>query len=130
MSRQLSNHELREKIAGRFVKVFDDGLKLTPAEVSRRLQYANPSTVQAIRKGKALPDFTRLVAHRNDLRDRHGRAINLNWLLTGEGVPFLAEKSKSNNKEKSPIIDDIIIQVSKMTSCQRTALLKFLAEIG
>jgi hypothetical protein len=132
MSRtQRSHPEIRKKIAKRFVKAFEVGMGLTTAEISRRLGYANPTTVQAIKRGDALPDFARIALHCEQLRDRRGGTLNLHWLITGEGVPFFKGASDARlPRQESAVDDDIIILMSSMSARQKSALTRFLAEIG
>ncbi|MBR8094979.1 hypothetical protein KDX09_37215 [Burkholderia cenocepacia] len=132
MTRKQSLHpEIKEKIAARFAKAFEVGMGLTPAEISRRLGYANQTTIQAIKRGKALPDFARLALYRDQLCDRNGGALNLHWLITGEGKPFIkAVAEVGEARKKTSVDDDIIILISSMNRKQKAALTKFLIEIA
>jgi hypothetical protein len=115
-------------IAKRFFSAVDDHLGFTPAELSRRLGYSNPSTIQAIKKRTALPDFARLSVHKGALRDGKGRMLNLHWVITGDGAPLLKSGAKIAAKTDLDIEDDIVIKLKKLSSNKRTLLLKFLAE--
>lgn len=132
MSRKQQSHpEIKKKIAERFVKAFEVGMGLTPAEISRRLGYANQTTIQAVKRGSALPDFARIALYRDQLRDRRGGILNLHWLITGEGTPFIkVDSDVESSRRRDQQDDDIIILLSGMNAKQKNALTRFLAAIG
>lgn len=128
--KQSPSPEIKEKIAARFAKAFEVGMGLTPAEISRKLGYANQTTIQAIKRGKVLPDFARLALYRDELRDRHGCALNLHWLITGEGKPFIKVTADvGGGQRRVSSDDDIIMLISGMNQKQKAALTKFLIAI-
>lgn len=128
MARQQRSNDVVNDIAERFFSAVDEHLGFTPAELSRRLGYSNPSTIQAIKNRTALPDFSRLSEHKSALRDGKGRMLNLHWVITGDGAPLLRPGAKSVAKIDEEVEDDIVIKLKKMPSRKRTLLLKFLAE--
>jgi hypothetical protein len=132
MSRKQSpDPAIKKEIAARFSKAVEIGMGLTPAEVSRRLGYANQTTIQAIKRGASLPDFARLALYRDQLRNQRGSVLNLHWLITGQGKPFIRTASEVEiSKQSKNLDDDIIIKLSSMSSKQKNALARFLVEIG
>ena len=72
---------LRRDMCARFVRCMDD-LQLTPAELARRLGYLNSTTISKLRRGDTFVDVERLYLL-SQLRTPDGRAIDLNWLITG-----------------------------------------------
>lgn len=128
MARQQRSNDVVNDIAERFFSAVDEHLGFTPAELSRRLGYSNPSTVQAIKKRTALPDFARLSEHKGALRDGKGQMLNLHWVITGDGAPLLRPGARITAKTEEDMEDDIIIKLKKLPSKKRALLLKFLAE--
>lgn len=107
----------------------DHYLGLSASELSRRLGYANPSTLRAIRNGLALPDFARLAEHKGALKDDQGRIMNLHWVITGEGSPLLGQEDQEKSADALNLRNnDIVIKINKMNSKKQAALLKFLSE--
>lgn len=127
MTRQQRSSNVVGDIAERFFSAVDEHLGFTPAELSRRLGYSNPSTVQAIKRKAVLPDFARLSEHKSALRDGEGRVLNLHWVITGDGPPLMRSGMKSSGKIVSNE-DDIIIKLKNLSPKKRGILMKFLAE--
>lgn len=126
MSRQLRSENIVSDIASRFYMAIDQHLGLSASEFSRRLGYANPSTLQSIKNGSTLPDFARLAEYKNVLRDGKGRVLNLHWVITGEGSPLLSQGSRAKAVvDAHKTFDDIII---KLNTKKKAALMKFLAD--
>lgn len=130
---KLAQPQIKEEIAQRFAMAFEVGMGLSPAEISRKLGYANQTTIHSIKRGKSLPDFARIALYRHELRDRKGYVLNLHWLITGDGKPFI----RANNAEVnslgvnfSKIDNDIIMLISQMNSRKKSALTKLLIEMS
>jgi hypothetical protein len=128
MPRQLRSENIVSDIAVRFSSAVDEHLGLSTSELSRRLGYANPSTLMAIKNGLTLPDFARLSEYKAVLKDGGGRVLNLHWVITGEGVPLLGKGAKTLIEQDAYLNNDIIIRISKLNSKKRAALMKFLAD--
>lgn len=79
--RTKKDSSLRREMCDRFVRCMDD-LQLTPAELARRLGYLNSTTLTKLRRGETFVDVERLYLL-SQLRTPDGRAIDLNWLITG-----------------------------------------------
>jgi hypothetical protein len=94
-------------------------LDLSLSEVSRALNYKNSSTLHAVRSGKALPDITRLTT----LAKEH--AINLHWLITGEGARFFSVEQSAHTSQ-SKIDVDIIKETLRLPEAKKRALLVLL----
>lgn len=132
MSRQQRSEKVVATIAHRFVDATHEQLGVAPAELWRLLGYANPSTVHAMRRGKALPDFVRIAEHNARLCDAKGRTLNLHWVITGEGVPMLnrGQKAARPITRSEQLDNDIIIKLRGLKLAQKTALVKFLTEFS
>ena len=125
MSRQQRSKNQVLEIAERFNTLVQTYLGCTYPDLSKLLEYANPSTLYAVKYGRTLPDFIRIAEHIDRLRDRRGRKINLHWLITGDGSPMLNNKnSKSKNN-----YDDIIINVGDLDREKREAVLGEIAKL-
>jgi transcriptional regulator with XRE-family HTH domain len=81
MARPKKNKHVRTAMCERFVTAMQI-LKLTPAETARALGYSNQTTITKVQRGEAFVDVERLYLLAN-LRSPEGRAIDLNWLITG-----------------------------------------------
>lgn len=128
MTRQQRSNDVVSDIAGRFFSAVDEHLGVTPAELSRRLGYSNPSTVQAIKRRVALPDFARLSEHKGALRDGEGRMLNLHWVITGDGSPLFRPGVNAPVMDDGGFYNDIIIKLKKLSPKKQIILMKFLAE--
>lgn len=126
MPRQQRTKKSVSDIAERFAGAAVDHLGMTSTELWQILGYANPSTLQAVRKGRVLPDFVRIAEHSNLLRDSNGRGLNLHWVITGEGSPLL-QVSKMSVK-KMQIDNDIISKIQSLKPTKKAVLVKFLSE--
>lgn len=113
------NSSASKTIGERFAYAIEEELGWTLAHAARELGYTNPTTLYAIKKGKALPDPERLVTASQRLIGRRGLTLNLHWVLTGVGpVLFDARKDQANPR----VNDDIINLISKLTEEQKGAL--------
>jgi hypothetical protein len=132
MSRQQRSEKAVAGIAERFVRAAQEHLGICPTELSRLLGYANPSTIHAVRKGVILPDFVRISEHLSKLRDARGRALNLHWVITGEGQPLTSQRSNSQRKPKAiDKTDDVIImRVRRLSPGKKETLAKFLSDFN
>lgn len=129
MSRpQRKNRAVLKAIAERFVHAYEVGMGLTTAEVARRLQYANSTTIQAIRRGDALPDMTRIGENIGALANRRGDVLNLHWLITGDGLPFFPLECGGTERKGQRVHDDddIIMLLSNLNAEQKSAFSKLI----
>jgi hypothetical protein len=129
MARRQRSSKVVTGIAQRFSVGVEEHFGLSVAQLSQRLGYANPSTVQAIKKGSALPDFARLSEYKEVFLDPRGRALNLHWVITGDGAALLcrADEVTISNPD---FIDDIIILVKKLPLQKQIALVEFLRQFA
>lgn len=129
MPRQQRSNDVVTDIASRFFLAVSEHLEISSAELSRRLGYSNPSTVQAIKRRTALPDIARLSEHKNALRNGKGQMLNFHWVITGDGSPLLRPGTQARaSSEKGNEADDIIISIRKLPPKKRAVLLRFLSE--
>lgn len=131
--RQRNNKSVKNAIAERFVDAIENGMGISVSEASRLLEYANPSTLSAVKNRRTLPYFTRLSEHSDRLVNALGRPLNMHWLLTAQGEPFVPAEPQKEPQTNTPgertEIDDILITILSLDSVQRKALLNFLQEI-
>lgn len=99
-------------------------------ELWKALGYANSSTLNSVRKGRALPDFVRIAEHHGEIRDSRGRALNLHWVITGQGSPVLNAIKQGGKASAKADDHDIINRLSRLKPSQRATLLKFLDEFS
>lgn len=134
MSRnQRNNKSIKDAIAERFVDAIENGMGISVSEASRLLNYANPSTLSAVKNRRTLPDFTRLSEHSDRLVNARGYTLNMHWLLTAQGDPFVPvesqERSPVDVRKRRASINDIMIIILSLDDAQREALLSFLHEM-
>lgn len=118
---------LSKKIGERFIRAIEDDLGLSLARAAQELGYANPTTLYAVKKGKALPAPEKLALAGIKLRDRRGHSLDLHWVLTGERRSFF---SKKREQEAQAIDDDIIMLIGNLNSEKRRALALLLSDAG
>ena len=123
MPRQNHSIEQVHAISMRFNTLVIDHLRTNYSELSRRLGYANASTLHAVKKGKSLPDFLRLAHNQEKLTDKYGRKINLHWLITGTGDPMLKNDHNENK------FNDIIINIGNLNFQKKQEIFNILANI-
>lgn len=133
MPRQQRSDEAVAAIAKRFITAAQEHLGLAPADLWRALGYANSSTMHSVSKGETLPDFVRIAEHQADMRDARGRALNLHWVITGQGHPVvepgkLGRARRAGAKESAE--NDIIVKLRRMKPSRRATLVKFLNEFS
>lgn len=80
--RTKKDQEIRRGMCQRFVRAMEE-LKLTPAELSRKLGYLNPTTISKLQRGETFVDVERLYLLAQ-LEAPDGKRVDLNWLITGE----------------------------------------------
>jgi hypothetical protein len=107
------------KIGDRFIYVLEKKLGLSLAEAAVELGYSNPSTLYAIRDGKALPSHEKILVAAEILRTRRNRVIDMNWLFTGVKKPLIA--ARGINKFDA-VDNDIINSLRHMSVDQKKAL--------
>ena len=86
----------------------------TVSGLSLALGYTKPSTLYAIRDGKALPDILRLqkLAEQNF---GNGLRPNIHWLVTGNGDMFL----DTTKDAKSRLVADEVYEVLQNSSKEK-----------
>jgi hypothetical protein len=107
------------KIGERFIYVIEKKLGLSLAEAAVELGYSNPSTLYAIRDGRALPSHDKILAAAEILKSRRNRVIDMNWLFTGVKRPYVTLKDAGKFDE---IDNDIINSLQHMNAEQKRAL--------
>lgn len=120
--------ELSVGIGRRIVSALQDDLGLSMKEAGQALGYANPSPLYSIRYGKALPDPARLAAFVLEQVKVTGKVLNLHWILTGYGTPFI-EAESAILRQRSALDNDIINQVLQLDEKQKKALLALLSSL-
>lgn len=120
MSRTKSKYpdECRQ-IGDRFIYVIEKKMGLSLAEAAAELGYSNPSTLYAIRDGRALPSHDKILAAAEVLKHRKNRIIDMNWLFTGIRKPYISIK---NIDRVDSIDNDIINFLQHMSVEQKKAL--------
>lgn len=107
------------KIGDRFIFVIEKKLGLSLAEAAAELGYSNPSTLYAIRDGRALPSHEKILAAAEILKSRRNRVIDMNWLFTGVKKPYL---TAGRAREFDDVDNDIINSLQRMSADQKRAL--------
>jgi hypothetical protein len=105
-------------VSKRLVTVMEE-LDLSLSAASRALNYKNSSTMHAVRAGRVLPDISRLTT----LAREH--AVNLHWLITGEGERYFSAGPPANASQ-SKIDVDIINKALELSEAKKRALLVLL----
>lgn len=113
-------------IGRRIVSALQDDLGLSMKEAGQALGYANPSPLYSFRNGKALPDPARLAAFVREQGKVTGSVLNLHWVLTGCGAPFIEAPSVSS-EQRSALDNDIINKALLLDRQQKKALLVLLS---
>jgi hypothetical protein len=120
--------ELSIGIGRRIVSALQDDLGLSMREAGQALGYANPSPLYSFRYGKALPDPARLAAFVREQIKVTGKVLNLHWVLTGCGTPFI-EAESARSEQRSALDDDIINRALLLDKQQKEALLVLLSSL-
>jgi hypothetical protein len=120
--------ELSIGIGRRIVSALQDDLGLSMKEAGQALGYANPSPLYSFRYGKALPDPARLAAFAREQAKGLGKVLNLHWVLTGHGAPFIEVKSTAS-EQRSALDIDIMNRASMLSEQQKKALLVLLSSL-
>lgn len=107
------------KIGDRFIYVIEERLGWSLTRAAEELGYANPTTLYAIKDGRALPAPEKILLAAEKFKDKRGRKMDLHWLFTGVRLPFIELKSAG---EKTPIENDIINLLSTLSVKQKKAL--------
>ncbi len=118
MPRTQRSPTVSQAVAKRLVAVMEE-LDLSLSDASRALNYKNSSTLHAVRAGRVLPDISRLTT----LAEEH--AVNLHWLITGEGARFFTA-SLPVAAPQSTIDVDLIKHILKLPEAKKRALLVLL----
>lgn len=120
--------ELSVGIGRRIVSALQVDLGLSMKEAGQALGYANPSPLYSFRYGKALPDPARLAAFVRGQVKVTNKVLNLHWVLTGDGAPFI--KTESAASEQSSSLDiDIMNKALLLNDQQKKALLVLLSSL-
>lgn len=122
MSRYQRPESNVSEIAERFDFWVRKYLKCNYSQLSKILNYANPSTLQAVKLKKVLPDFIRISNNLDKIKDPQGRKLNLHWLISGEGSPVV-------NDEKIKNCDDIIINIQGVDDNKKKAILDQISKL-
>lgn len=118
MPRTQRSPTVSRAVSKRLVSVMEE-LDLSMSATSRALNYKNSSTMHAVCAGRALPDIARLAA----LAKKH--AVNLHWLITGEGERYISA-GLSVAASQSKVDVDIINRVLQLPEAKKRALLVLL----
>ncbi len=86
MARSSHSQDFRQQFAVRLTDLVEQHLRLSLSEVSRRIGYANTSTMHKAARAAGCLDVERLAALAQ-MRTPDGRHPNLHWLLSGTGQP-------------------------------------------
>jgi hypothetical protein len=78
----------------------------------------NPSTLYAIRDGRALPSHDKILQANELFRSRHAKSIDLNWLFTGKRTV----EGDTTSISVSSLDNDIISSISRLSDAQKKAL--------
>lgn len=121
MSRVKVNKKVSIPIGHRLEELVIHLLKMSWTGFAQKLGYSNPSTLHKVRSGDSLPSVEKLheLALLN-FKDK-GR-VNVDWLLTGQGSPFLESfrdgdaKTKSSNHKRPQMPSDEKALVSALVS--------------
>ncbi len=81
MARRKKNADVRKAMCERFVAAMSD-LGMNASEVSRKLGYANATTIRKVQRGDAFVDVERLYLF-SKLTSPEGKCVDLHWLITG-----------------------------------------------
>lgn len=92
-------NELRNTLGDR-LRIFREHIQLTQAQLAQELQMSKTG-LQQNEADKALPGAKFLIA-------LHGRGLNVNWLLSGEGEMLLSDKPTTSSS------DDLQLYVESM----------------
>ncbi len=109
MARKEINPDYLKEFSRRFNKLIADELRTSNAELCRRLEYGNHSTISLVRNGSCLltPEKLRLLS---EIETPDGRIPNLHWLLTGDG-PIMLKKYRTDESRQE--LNDLLDQLSK-----------------
>lgn len=118
MPRTQRSPTVSRAVSKRLVAVIEE-LELSLSAASRVLSYKNSSTMHAVRAGRVLPDISRLAT----LASEH--AVNLHWLITGEGERYFTAGLPSAALQ-SKIDVDIINKALQLPEAKKRALLVLL----
>lgn len=119
MSRTKSKHPKNcRKIGDRFILILENEFG-SLSDAAAELGYVNPSTLYAIRDGRALPSHEKILIATELFQERHAPAIDLNWLFTGKKRGSEHEVKKI---QSSSLDIDIIKSVNKLSDAQKRAL--------
>lgn len=118
MPRTKSKYPVKcRKIGERFIHILENEFG-TLADAATELGYVNPSTLYAIRDGRALPSHDKILQATEVFRSRRAQTIDLNWLFTGKN-------SADNSRQAAAISsldNDIINKVRHLSDTQKKAL--------
>lgn len=110
------------EIAERFDFWVRKYLQCNYSQLSKILNYANPSTLQAVKLKKVLPDFIRISNNLDKIKDSQGRKLNLHWLISGEGSPVVDDEVIKD-------YDDIIINIKGVDETKKKAILDQISKL-
>jgi transcriptional regulator with XRE-family HTH domain len=119
---------------GKRLKKVREGLGLDQKAFGMAIGVAGRDTISRWERGLGFPSADILIFIRQNYR------INIDWLISGEGEPFIGERiqvAESAKQGKSVTIDPVIQLLNEeeeragiaLTPEQRTAILKILREL-
>lgn len=99
MPRVQKDTEKTKRLCKRFIMLMDDVLCIKPAEMARRLGYANSTTIHKIKALESFPDVERLQSLA-DIRTSDGSVPDLHWLITGQGKPLRKQETGTRSRRR------------------------------
>lgn len=94
------NPTITSDVSGRFVELIETHLRMSWVDAAQALGYSNRTTLDAIRKSRALPGPDKIFALAK-LRTNDGRRPNIDWLFSNEGAPLVESRPNSESKEST-----------------------------
>jgi len=120
LARLSTNPQLRLSMSVRLKHVVDHVLGLTIEECSRKLGYANSSSLRKAFTGDAFVDPEKLYLL-SKITGKFGHKVNVHWIITGDGLPHLIE-----GRGKDEYSEELMGKINSLSKDKREALSKFL----
>lgn len=118
MPRHKLNATQRREVADRLREFVNDELRIPISELSTKMGYATPDTLRSAVNARTYLSPPMLIALWNVSRE-HGAAINLHWLLTGEGNPVASAGIAATCSAES-----IMTRIDTLSRAHRQAILQ------
>ena len=119
--REARSHTTRTEMCARFRRLIEDCLGWTWLQTAQELHYKTPATLYQVRAGNQFPDVERLALLAKCSTD--GRRPNLDWILTGRGMPLIS----SNEKESAEALAQEILALPSVKQRAVRTLVKHLS---